>query len=234
MNAKHKIQKIIPKIRKDRTLKLLFLPVIFIAVIKILFLFVYSGNSDFDASTLSLTPDVSAQEKADSPADKNAEPETTEVMDIPDIDNTDINDMNYGDFNPDFIKELKLREENIKRKQSSLELQEENLLKLKKQIEARIEELAKVEKNISKLLEQKDQVESEKIKKLAKVFEATPPEQAGALMSKLDIDIAAKLLINMTGRKAGKIWGFVTPDSAVLISKRLSEINPDFKIADQK
>jgi len=234
VNAKHKVQKKTPKIRKDRTLKLLFLPVIFIAVFKILFLFVYSENSDFDTLTLSLTPDVSAQEKADSPVDKSTEPEKTEVMDIPDVDNSGINDMNYGDFNPDFIKELKLREENIKRKQSSLELQEENLLKLKKQIEARIEELAKVEKNISKLLEQKDQVESEKIKKLAKVFEATPPEQAGSLMSKLDIDIAAKLLMNMTGRKAGKIWGFVTPKSAVLISKRLSEINPDFKIEDKK
>ena len=53
-------------------------------------------------------------------------------------------------------------------------------------------------------------------------------------MSKLDVDIASKLLINMNGRKAGKIWGFVNPDRAVLISNRLSEISPYYTIEAQK
>ncbi len=122
----------------------------------------------------------------------------------------------------------------MKRKKDTLEIQEQNLKKLKNQIEERIEQLVKIEKNISALIAQKEQVESEKMKKLAKVFEATPPEQAGILMSKLDVDIAAKLLINMNGRKAGKIWGFVNPDRAVLISNRLSEISPYFTIEAQK
>ncbi len=234
MNARHKIENKIPKITKDKRLKLLILPLIFLGVTKIVFLFTFSDSNSFDTSKISLTADVSAQEKEISTVDETTENEKSEKMYVPGVDDTGINDLSDGEWNPDFIKELKLREENVKRKQASLKLQEEYLVKLKKQIEARIEELAKVEKNITRLLAQKEQVEGDKIKKLAKVFEATPPEQAGVLMSKLDIDIAAKLLINMTGRKAGKIWGFVAPASAVLISKRLSEIKPDFKIADQK
>ena len=60
------------------------------------------------------------------------------------------------------------------------------------------------------------------LKKLAQVFEATPPEQAGPMFDKLDVRLAAKILFRMKGRYAGKIWGYVDPDQAVAISNELS------------
>ena len=215
---------------KGISLKVLLLPVIFMVLFKIVFLFFSSENSLMDTPGLLLTTaDVSAQEKTEEPPKDKTKPENAEVESSA---GTDV--LSFGKWGPDFIEDIKSREEEIKRKKDTLEIQEQNLKKLKNQIEERIEQLVKIEKNISALIAQKEQVESDKMMKLAKVFEATPPEQAGILMSKLDVDIAAKLLINMNGRKAGKIWGFVNPDRAVLISNRLSEISPDFKIEAQK
>lgn len=215
---------------KGISLKILLIPVIFLVLFKILFLFISSENSFMDAPGLLLTTaDVSAQEKTEEPSNDNTKPENPEVESSA---GTDV--FGFGKWGPDFIDDIKSREKEMKRKKDTLEIQEQNLEKLKNQIEERIEQLVRIEKNISALISQKEQVESEKMKRLAKVFEATPPEQAGILMSKLDVDIASKLLINMNGRKAGKIWGFVNPDRAVLISNRLSEISPYFTIEVQK
>ena len=215
---------------KGISLKILLIPVIFLVLFKILFLFISSENSFMDVPGLLLTTaDVSAQGKTEEPSNDNNKPENPEVEPSA---GTDV--FGFGKWGPDFIDDIKSREKEMQRKKNTLEIQEQNLEKLKSQIEERIEQLVRIEKNISALILQKEQVESEKMKRLAKVFEATPPEQAGILISKLDVDIASKLLINMNGRKAGKIWGFVNPDRAVLISNRLSEISPYFKIKTQK
>lgn len=217
--------------KKGISLKILLLPVIFLVLFKILFLFISSENSFVDDPGLLLTTaDVSAQEKTEEPSENNTESEKAEVESSAGTKPAGTDEFSFGKWGPDFINDLKLREDEIKRKKDTLELQDQNLKKLKNQIEERIEQLVKIEKNISVLIAQKEQVESEKMKKLAKVFESTPPEQAGILMSKLDVDIAADLLIKMNGRKAGKIWGYVNPDRAVLISNRFAEINPSFKI----
>ncbi len=130
----------------------------------------------------------------------------------------------------ELILALQKRDAELRVKKDALQKEEERIGTLKKQIDARIEKLTQLEKRIASLIEQKKAVENEKVKKLAKVFEETPPEQAGPLMSKLDVDIAAQLILKMTGRKAGRIWGYVDPDQAVRISKELARLKPGFDI----
>ncbi len=126
---------------------------------------------------------------------------------------------------------LKQRERELALRQDVLRQEEERLNSLKRDLEGRLQTLAQLEKKISDLISTKKGIEEEKIMKLAKVFEETPPEQAGPLMSKLDVDIAVELLLKMTGRKAGKIWGFVDPGRAVEISKALARINPNIDLS---
>ena len=118
-------------------------------------------------------------------------------------------------------KELKSKEEELKQK-------EEYLNKLKADIENTLENLAQKENGIEKKIEQmvtlKKSLEEEELKKLAKVFESTPPEQAGPMFNRLDVGLAAKILFRMKGRNAGKIWGYVDPEQAVLISRKLSNL----------
>ena len=112
----------------------------------------------------------------------------------------------------------------LKNKEGELEQKEERLHQLKTEIEERLDELAQMEQKIEKLIVLKETEEAKDLTKLAKVFEATPPEQAGPMFNKLDVKIAAKILVRMKGRNAGKIWGFVDPDQAVRISNELAKL----------
>ncbi len=114
-------------------------------------------------------------------------------------------------------EELRLREERIKQ-------EEANLRALKKEIEAKLEQLKALEAKVTKLLKKRDEREEKRLVQLARVFESTPPEQAGPLLSKLDVKTAAEILYRMNGRKAGKIWGYVDADRAVKISEELTKL----------
>jgi len=129
-------------------------------------------------------------------------------------------------WSSELIAGISERESALRIKEDEIRKQEERLQAVKADIEQRLELLSQIEKKITELIQSKHAMEDEKMIKLAKVFEATPPEQAGPLLSKLDVDIAAQLLLKMQGRKAGRIWGFVDPDKAVEISKELARLNP--------
>ena len=126
------------------------------------------------------------------------------------------------DFESLALLDKKKRE--LEGKEKELEQKEGCLNQLKTEIEERLEELAQMEKKIEQLIVLKETEEAKDLIKLAKVFEATPAEQAGPMFNKLDVKIAAKILIRMQGRKAGKIWGYVDPDRAVKISRELSKL----------
>ncbi len=115
------------------------------------------------------------------------------------------------------LEELKLREERLRQ-------EEANLRALKKEIEAKLQQLKALQIKVSKLLKERDEKEEKRLVQLAHVFESTPPEQAGPLLSKLDVKTAAEILYRMNGRKAGKIWGYVDADRAVKISEELTKL----------
>jgi flagellar motility protein MotE (MotC chaperone) len=132
------------------------------------------------------------------------------------------------------MKMLEMRELEMKKREEALRLEEERLNALKRDIVEKLNRLQQANEKLeafllekTKLIEQKEKKqlqEEERIKQLARIFESTPPEQAGNLLGKLETRTAAKILLQMNGRKAGKIWGFVKPDRAVKISKELSKM----------
>jgi flagellar motility protein MotE (MotC chaperone) len=119
---------------------------------------------------------------------------------------------------------LEKKKKEVETKEQELRQREERLNQLKAEIEERLTTLAQMEKKIEQLIALKEAEEDKELIKLAKVFEATPPEQAGPMFNKLDVDIAVKILLRMKGKNAGKIWGFVDPDKAVIISKELAKL----------
>ena len=116
-------------------------------------------------------------------------------------------------------KELDLREEQLKKEEDRLNQLKSDINNI---LEGLTEKEAGIDKRIKDLITLKETLEEAELKKLAQVFEATPPEQAGPMFDKLDVRLAAKILVRMKGRYAGKIWGYVDPDQAVAISNELS------------
>lgn len=128
----------------------------------------------------------------------------------------------------EYLSLLDKKRSELDRKEKELTQKKEQLNKLQTEIENTLDNLAQkeegIDKKISQLITLKESLEEEELKKLAKVFEATPPEQAGPMFDKLDVELAAKILFRMKGRNAGKIWGYVDPDQAVRISRELSNL----------
>jgi len=114
----------------------------------------------------------------------------------------------------------------LESRERQLKQEEDRLNQLKADIENILESLtqreAGIDKSIKELINLRETLEEQELKKLAQVFESTPPEQAGPMFDKFDVKLAAKILFRMKGRYAGKIWGFVDPDQAVRISEELS------------
>ena len=116
-------------------------------------------------------------------------------------------------------KELDLRDEQLKKEEDRLNQLKSDINNI---LEGLTEKEAGLDKRIKDLITLKETLEEAELKKLAQVFESTPPEQAGPMFDKLDVRLAAKILFRMKGRYAGKIWGYVDPDQAVAISNELS------------
>ena len=133
-----------------------------------------------------------------------------------------------GEQDFEYLSLLDKKRSELDRKEKELTQKKEQLNKLKTEIGNTLDNLAQKEKGIDKKISQlitlKESMEEAELKKLAKVFEATPPEQAGPMFDKLDVELAAKILFRMKGRNAGKIWGYVDPDQAVRISRELSNM----------
>jgi flagellar motility protein MotE (MotC chaperone) len=120
-------------------------------------------------------------------------------------------------------EQIKLREEKIK------ELREE-LIETMRTLDAKKEELESLKKEIKAMEEKLTQEEEEKLLKLARVFESSPPEQGGRHLSEIDPETAARVLVRMNARKAGRLWAFVDTRRAAEISRILIKLKPDFKI----
>ncbi|MCX8044266.1 MAG: hypothetical protein N3B18_09090 [Desulfobacterota bacterium] len=205
-------------------LRLLFIFVLVLFLFKILYSLsdLNIHHSDIRFKNIFI-PYVSAKEKQP----ESSETDKASSQPIPDNASQTNQVQATEPWSIELAKALQERERELTAREDALRHEEERLNDLKRDIQERIQSLASLEKKISDLISAKKSIEEEKLMKLAKVFEETPPEQAGPLLSKLDVDIAAELLLKMTGRKAGKIWGYVDPNRAVDISKALARINPN-------
>jgi len=210
-----------------RSFNKLIFPIIILVVIKIGYSVFLIKHDVLPTLPSVFTPSVSAQEESDAGDEAAERPQTAST-------DNETGAAAAGDHYPawsyNLIVSLQKREERVNIRENELATQEAYLRSLKKEIEERIEYLRQVEKKITDLVEVKKTVEDEKLRKLAKVFEETPPEQAGPLLSQLDVDIAAQLILKMNGRKAGKMWGYVDPKKAVEISKKLAQLKPELDI----
>lgn len=119
---------------------------------------------------------------------------------------------------------LRGREETLRKREERVREEEARLRKVEQEIEKKLETLTQIQASLQGLIQEKKSLDDDILKKLAKVYESTPPEQAGPMLSQLDVRLAARILIRMDGRKAGKIWGFVSPERASQISSEITKL----------
>jgi flagellar motility protein MotE (MotC chaperone) len=108
-------------------------------------------------------------------------------------------------------------------KEAQLRQREEQLEMLKTSLRTQLEELTTMHTRLSEVIKKKNDVDDEELKRLARVYEATTPEQSGVLLGKLEARLAARILSRMNGVKAGKALGSMQPEQAARISEQFAK-----------
>ena len=117
----------------------------------------------------------------------------------------------------ELLKMLAQREQELKKREEALMREEQRLVVLKQEILDGID----VHRSI---MESIRVIDDQQYTDLAKVYEATPPAQAGAMLERLDRRTAAAIVMRMRSRQAGEIWGHLNPDTAASITREITSI----------
>jgi len=104
--------------------------------------------------------------------------------------------------------------------------EEERLTSLKDEIVAHIEALTATKEEITTLIKSVQVVDDKQYRDLAKVYEATPPDQAGEMLTRLDKKTAAAIIMRMKSKSAGQVWGHIDPATAADITKEITRFSP--------
>lgn len=122
----------------------------------------------------------------------------------------------------DLASTLQKRIADLDDREAAVKAEEQKVAALKIEITNKIDLLRKLEDQLTVKLETDKTSANKKYKDLAKVYEATPPDKAGAMLERMDIQTAAAITMNMKRDKAGIIWGYVNPQKAVEITKEIT------------
>ncbi len=122
----------------------------------------------------------------------------------------------------DLAAALLAKKNELDNRENTLRTEEQRLLALRKEITDKIAFLKSQEEKLTAVLEASQASEVKKYKEMAKVYEATPAAKAGSMLEKLDIKTAAGITMNMKKDKAGAIWGYISPQKAVEITKEIT------------
>jgi len=122
----------------------------------------------------------------------------------------------------DLFAVLEQRRKELDSREAALKAEEQRLSSLKKEIVEKIDSLKTLEQKLNVTAEAQKTEENKRFKELAKVFEATPPAKVGPVLEKLDLKTAAGITMNMKKDKAGLIWGYLSPQRAVEITREIT------------
>lgn len=109
------------------------------------------------------------------------------------------------------IEETKKRNEILER-ETAVSLKEQELKRLSDTLAARIQQLQEARKQIEASLELKKKDDEEKYKKMLKVYKSLRPEEAAALMDRLDEPMVLEMLNRLDVKTAVKILPLMNQD----------------------
>jgi flagellar motility protein MotE (MotC chaperone) len=123
-----------------------------------------------------------------------------------------------------FLNAIEEKQKDLDKREASLKLEEQRLLALKNEILEKMEWAKAEQEKLKTALESYKTADVKRYKDLAKVFDAAPPQKAGAILETMDTKTAAGITMNMKKEKAGAIWGYISPQKAIAITHEITKI----------
>ena len=105
---------------------------------------------------------------------------------------------------------LELKRQQLAEREAALKAKEDALTKLSASLDARVNELNAAKKGIEGSLAAKKKQDDERYKKMIKIYKGLKPEQAGALLNKLEGKMVIEMLNQMDQKTATRLIPFIT------------------------
>ena len=117
---------------------------------------------------------------------------------------------------------LEKKKKELEQREILLKSEEQRIATLKKELLEKIDLLRAEQEKLNAIIETSKTADNKRYKDLAKVFDATPPAKAGAMLEQLDVKTAAGITMNMKTAKAGILWGYLSPQKAIEITREIT------------
>ncbi|MEF3255525.1 MAG: hypothetical protein K6348_08205 [Deferribacterales bacterium] len=124
----------------------------------------------------------------------------------------------------DLQKRLQEKEKKLDQREKLLVEREKRVTLLENELKNKQKELEEIRATLQKLYDDIKGAEDENIDKLVKTLSNTKPKSAAAIMEKMDVEQAARVLNRMEPKKSGAIMsalGKTNPEAAAKISEKL-------------
>lgn len=117
------------------------------------------------------------------------------------------------------------RNERLRDREEQLEKRELQLKTLEAEVDKKIADMQRLRNELNQLLDRRDAEEEERIFELSLIYERMNPQQAAALISELETDLAVNLLLGIKKKTAGQIMERLNPETAIRLSKAFTDLS---------
>ena len=119
------------------------------------------------------------------------------------------------------IEEIRKREVEIALREQRIAERERAVVELEEMIVKRSTDLDRVRQEVEDRIAEWSSQGRDRVTQLADVYAAMPPEKAGRLLDKLDLDLAVSVVRNMKKKSSAAVLGAMRSDRALLVSRRM-------------
>ena len=119
------------------------------------------------------------------------------------------------------LQDLKRRQATLEKEEKALQVKKEDLKALQAELDQKMTQLTQLREELNKLLAKKKAQDETKLLHLVKLYEAMRSEEAAAVLTTMNDQIAVDLLTHMNSKKAGKILALIPTQRANELSEKL-------------
>lgn len=119
------------------------------------------------------------------------------------------------------IEQIRKREVELALREQRVAERERAVVELEDLIETRATDLDRVRQEIEDRIAEWGSQGRDRVTQLSDVYASMPPEKAGRLLEKLDLDLAVSVLRSMKKKSSAAVLSSMRADRALLVSRRM-------------
>ncbi len=119
------------------------------------------------------------------------------------------------------IEEIRKREIDLALREQRVAERERAVVELEGMIEKRATDLDRIRQEVEDRIAEWSSQGRDRVSQLADVYASMPPQKAGRLLDKLDLDLAVAVVRNMKKKSSAAILASMRADRALLVSRRM-------------